>query len=173
MYKIKYIVTFFALIIIILLNTTEKYLAFTINAPKQIKLSLNNNITGKWEMQTIVTNSNTPFVLVGSTTESNLEIKPILNLKSNNIFLKAYWEGGNWEKSIGTIKTLSKNEAITERVTKMKTKDNNNWRAILIDHLYIDNENENIMHLESIVTQFKNGVEIGEYKTYSILTKID
>lgn len=141
-----------------------------ISIPNQKENSFHEDFLGKWEMQSIVTKSNCPYVLVGSTTQSNLEIKPIFSNTNEKFHLKALWKGGRWTESNGEIKILSKTEAITERVTKMKTYDNNNWKAILIDHLKLDENN--IMHSDSIVIQYKNGISVGEYKTYSILTKV-
>ena len=129
-----------------------------------------DEFVGKWKMQTIVTDSKCPYILVGSTTESNLEIKLSLQKKLNS-FLKVLWRGGNWEESKGTIKFLSDKEAITERLTHMKTRDNNKWKAILIDHFYL--KDKDVIHSESIVTQYKNNVPVGEYKTFSILTKAE
>ena len=128
----------------------------------------NKNFVGKWNIQTIVTDSNCPFVLVGSTTESKLEIKPGLKTKKS---LKALWNGGDWSKSISTIKLLNEREAVTERTTEFETTDKNTWKAVLIDHLKLDEID--MIHSESIVIQYKNGLEVGQYKTYSILTKLD
>ena len=138
--------------------------------PEKINFSYKyKSFLGKWKMQTIVTDSKCPYVFVGSTTKSKLEVKPIIRTSNHKFSLKAFWKGGKWSKSSGTIKLLNEKEAITERVTKFKTKDKNNWKAILIDHLKIDENN--IMHSESIVIQYKNGLPVGEYKTFSILTK--
>ncbi|MBI2996646.1 MAG: hypothetical protein HYY52_08105 [Candidatus Melainabacteria bacterium] len=139
-----------------------------------IILKENNDLTksgfiGKWNMQTVVTNSKCPYVIVGSTTESQLEIKDVINNSPQNISLRALWKGGKWTKSQSLIKLLNEKEAVTERVTKFKTNNNNKWKAILIDHLKLDENN--IMHSESIVIQYKNDIFVGEYKTYSILTK--
>ena len=94
-----------------------------------------------------------------------------LNTKKKQFSFKALWKGGKWSTSSGTIKLLNEKEAITERVTEFKTNDKNNWKAILIDHLKLDENNT--MHSESIVIQYKNGSSVGEYKTISILTKTD
>lgn len=139
---------------------------------KKENFTQKNEFLGSWNMQTIVTNSNCPYIFVGSTTESNLEIKPALNTKNTNSkhqILKGLWKGGNWTQSSSTIKLLNEKEAITERITEFKTKDENYWKAVLIDHLQLDENNS--MHSESIVIQYKNGLPVGEYKTYSILTK--
>ena len=81
------------------------------------------------------------------------------------------WRGGDWKKSIGVLKLLNEEEAITERITKIKTNRHEEWEAVLIDHLNLD-END-IIHTESIVIQYKNGEIVGEYKTYSILTRAE
>ena len=120
-------------------------------------------------MQTIVTSSNCPYILTGTTTESNLEIKTLPIKREGVNFLKALWKGGKWANSSGTIKLLNDREAITERITSFKTNDRNNWKSILIDHLKLTEDNT--IHSESIVIQYKNGKFIGEYKTFSILTK--
>ena len=159
------------LILLIGLFTSDSpTIAKSINIPKQKEgLSQKNEFLGKWSMQTIVTDSNCPYVFVGSTTESNLEIKPVFSPAGKQSLFKALWEGGKWSKSSGKIKLLSDKEAITERVTEFIANDKNNWKAILIDHLKL-NEN-NTIHSESIVIQYKNGLEVGQYKTFSILTK--
>lgn len=141
--------------------------AITIQREKEVNVK--EGFLGKWSMQTIVTSSNCPYILTGTTTESKLEIKPIPIKRKGVNFLKAFWKGGKWAKSSGTIKLLTKNEAISERVTSFKTNDKNNWKSILIDHLKLTEDN--IIHSESIVLQYKNGKFIGEYKTFSILTK--
>ena len=138
-----------------------------INIPIERKVDTKEGFLGKWNMQTIVTSSNCPYILTGTTTESNLEIKPIQREGVN--FLKALWKGGKWANSTGTIKLLNGREAISERVTSFKTNDRNKWKSILIDHLKLTEDN--IIHSESIVLQYKNGKFIGEYKTFSILTK--
>ena len=66
---------------------------------------------------------------------------------------------------------LNEREAISERVTSFKTNDRNSWKSILIDHLKLTEENT--IQSESIVLQYKNGKFIGEYKTFSILTKFE
>lgn len=154
-------------ILLILLSLTINTKTIAINIPKDKTINLNQAFIGIWDMQTIVTKSNCPYIIVGSTTESKLEIKPTYN-KSNSEY-QILWRGGTWTDSIGTIKLLNEKEAVTERETQLKTKDNNNWKAILIDHLKLDEES--IMHSESIVIQYKNGIKIGEYRTYSLLTK--
>ncbi len=143
-----------------------------ISIPKEKIADIKTGFYGKWNMQTIVTSSNCPYILTGTTTESNLEIRPTLfkNLKKNKVnFLKAFWKGGKWSDSNGTIKLLNGNEAISERITNFKTNDRNNWKSILIDHLKLTEDNT--IHSESIVLQYKNDKFIGEYKTFSILTK--
>lgn len=145
--------------------------AFGITLPKENNSRIESGFIGKWKMKTIVTFSSCPDVLVGSTTESKLEIKPQVNSKVQNNSIKAFWKGGNWKKSIGTVKLLNEKEAITERVTKIRTSKNENWEAVLIDHLNL--EEKDIIHTESIVIQYKNGNIVGEYKTYSILTRLE
>ena len=140
-----------------------------INIPIERKFEAKEEFLGKWNMQTIVTSSNCPYILTGTTTESNLEIKPISIKRKGVNFLKALWKGGKWAKSTGTIKLLNEREAISERVTSFKTNDNNKWKSILIDHLQLTEDN--IIHSESIVLQYRNEKFIGEYKTFSILTK--
>lgn len=137
--------------------------------PKEKNISIKSSFTGKWKMKTIVTSSNCPDILVGSTTESKLEIGPVLKGPSNNI--KALWKGGNWKRSNGVLKLLSEKEAVTERITKIRTKRNEEWEAVLIDHLNLDEKDT--IHTESIVIQYKNGEIVGEYKTYSILTRVE
>lgn len=157
----------FLILITNLLTTPINSACYALNIPKEKEKTIQKDFFGKWNMQTIVIKSNCPYVIVGSTTESNLEIKPPLTQKKDK--LKVLWKGGKWTSSIGLIKLLSKKEAITERVTEMKTRDNNYWKAILIDHIYLDENGT--MHSESIVSQYKNGDFVGEYKTFSILTK--
>lgn len=128
-----------------------------------------NKFLGNWNMQTIVTKSKCPYVLVGSTTESKLEIKQNSELRGTKPTFKVLWKGGDWSASTGTIKLLNEKEAITERVTEFKTDKHEKWKAVLIDHLKLD-ENDSI-HSESIVIQYKNGISVGEYKTFSILIK--
>ena len=144
-------------------------ISYALTIPRERNFSVANNFIGKWNMQTIVTKSNCPYVFVGTTTKSNLEIKPTLRNKLKNYVLKALWKGGKWKTSTGLIKLLTDKEGITERVTEFKTTDKNKWKAILIDHLQIDENNT--IHLESIVIQYKNGIAVGDYKTFSILTK--
>lgn len=136
---------------------------------KEKQLETKEGFLGKWNMQTIVTSSNCPYILTGTTTESNLEIKQTQVHDERIRFLKALWKGGKWADSKTTIKLLNEKEAISERVTTFKTDDKNNWKSILIDHLKLTEENT--IHSESIVLQYKNGIFIGEYKTFSILTK--
>ena len=131
--------------------------------------NINQNIFGNWNIQTIVTKSNCPYILVGTTTESSLEIKSDTKEKDKPAVLKALWKGGRWKKSKTTIKMLNDKEAISERITELRTKDNIRWKAILIDHLEF--EENDIMHSESIVIQYKNDTLVGDYKTYSYLTK--
>lgn len=155
----------------ICLTSLEVLPTLAITLPKEKNSRLESGFIGKWRMKTIVTFSSCPDVLVGSTTESKLEIKPLINSKEQNSSIKAFWKGGNWKKSIGTVKLLNEKEAITERVTKIKTSKNENWEAVLIDHLNL--EEKDIIHTESIVIQYKNGNIVGEYKTYSILTRLE
>lgn len=134
--------------------------------PKQeLKINISSFI-GKWEVKTIVTESNCKEIIIGSTTESELVIKkaPI------NDILHFIWDGGLWSKSNGILKILTNKEAISERVTELNIDKKNKWKAELIDHLYLTDE-ENIIHSESIVRQYKNNELIGEYKTFSILKK--
>lgn len=160
----------FFILISILINFSFTYIAQAIVIPQKVEInSSKNKFLGEWNMQTIVTTSSCPYIFVGSTTESKLEIKPESDNTSGKYLLKALWKGGKWSKSTGTIKLLNDNEAITERITKFKTNDKNNWKAILIDHLKLDENNT--MQSESIVIQYKNGLLVGEYKTFSILTK--
>ena len=140
-----------------------------ITIPKEKRFNTKEEFLGKWNMQTIVTSSNCPYILTGTTTESNLEIKPTPIQRKGVNLLKALWKGGKWANSNGTIKLLTESEAISERVTSFKTNDRNNWKSILIDHLKLTEDNT--IHSESIVMQYKNGKFIGEYKTFSILTK--
>ena len=126
---------------------------------------------GSWYMQTVVTSSNCPFVITGTTTESKIEIKPQKKTSGIKKIFKITWIGGKWAKSNGTIKLLNNKEAITERITRIKTKDNNLWKSVLIDHFKFLDLNK--MESESIVLQYKNKKFIGEYRTYSILTKND
>ena len=125
-----------------------------------------NDFVGKWKMQSIVTSSNCPYIIVGSTTESNLEIR-----KSPQNILNAIWRGGNWKDSITTLQVLSNKEAVTKRVTEINIEDMNIWKTILIDHLWV--EEEDTIHSESIARQFKNDKLVGEYKTFSILVKVE
>jgi hypothetical protein len=136
--------------------------------PQEKNISIKSSFTGKWKMKTIVTSSSCPDILVGSTTESKLIIGPAIKGPSNHI--KALWKGGDWKQSNGVLKLLNDKEAITERITKIKTKKHEEWEAVLIDHLNLDEKNT--IHTESIVIQYKNGEIVGEYKTYSILTRV-
>ena len=140
-----------------------------ITIPKEKRADIKEGFLGKWNMQTIVTSSNCPYILTGTTTESNLEIKPTAIKRERVNFLRALWKGGKWANSSGTIKLLTNNEAISERTTSFKTNDKNKWKSILIDHLKLTEDNT--IYSESIVLQYKNGKFIGEYKTFSILTK--
>jgi len=144
--------------------------SFALYVSKERENFIPKEFLGKWKMQTIVTESECPYIIVGSTTESNLEIKPTVKTLVKKYLLKAFWKGGEWKDSKGFIKILNEKEAITERVTEMKTKDKNIWKAILIDHLHLKDNNQ--IHSESIVIQYKNNEMVGEYKTFSILTKI-
>ncbi len=151
------------------LLTYNCHLTNAITIPREKQVDTKEGFLGKWNMQTIVTSSNCPYILTGTTTESDLEIK-ILPMKRDGVnFLKALWKGGKWADSSGTIKLLNEKEAISERVTSFKTNDRNNWKSILIDHLKLTEDNT--IYSESIVLQYKNGEFIGEYKTFSILTK--
>ena len=160
----------FSLVILIsCLVTYNCQITDAITIPQERKVDTKEGFLGKWNMQTIVTSSSCPYILTGTTTESNLEIKPTPIQRKGVNFLKALWKGGKWANSSGTIKLLSAKEAISERVTSFKTNDRNNWKSILIDHLKLTEENT--IYSESIVLQYKNGKFIGEYKTFSILTK--
>ena len=157
------------ILLLLLPNVFSLNAANALIIPKEKESIVTEKFIGKWDMQTIVTKSNCPYILVGSTTKSNLEIKTTLKTSLKKYLLKGLWKGGKWTKSIGVIKVLNEKEAITERVTKIKTNDKNNWKAILIDHLKIDDQD--VMHSESIVIQYKNDTLVGDYKTYSYLTK--
>ncbi len=158
------------LIILIAINTIPiEANAITIPGFSTNNYLQKNKFIGSWNMQTIVTKSKCPYVLVGSTTESKLEIKPNSELRGTKPIFKVFWKGGDWSSSTGTIKLLNEKEAITERITEYKTNDSENWKAVLIDHLKLD-ENDSIRS-ESIVIQYKNGISVGEYKTFSILVK--
>lgn len=135
--------------------------------PKISKISNMENFIGNWEMKTIVTESSCPEIIIGSTTESELTI--IKNSKKDLLF--AHWDGGVWTSSNSILKPLSQMEALTERATELRFDDNNSWKAVLVDHLTLEEDNK--MHSESLVKQYKNGILIGEYKTFSILTKIE
>ena len=164
-YKSKYVS--YIVIIILLFSLFNCSDAAAIIIPKERIITSKNNFLGKWNMQSIVTKSSCPYVIVGTTTESELEIKGVIN----KISLKADWSGGNWEDSSSDVKLLNENEAIIHRITSMKSTDKNKWKAILIDHLQFDEQNT--MHSESIVIQYKNGIPVGEYKTFSVLTKVE
>lgn len=168
MSNLKTIVFCLALLISYLL-TYNCQITSAITIPKEKKVDIKEGFLGKWDMQTIVTSSNCPYILTGTTTESNLEIKIVPIKRKEMIFLKALWKGGKWADSSGTIKLLNEREGISERVTSFKTNDKNDWKSILIDHLKLTEDNT--IHSESIVLQYKNGKFIGEYKTFSILTK--
>ncbi len=159
------------LLLILTVSFCELKPVFALNVPRTTTTNIEPEFYGKWNMQTIVTSSNCPYILTGTTTESNLEIKPAIIKKKGIRLLKAFWKGGKWTDSTGTIKFLSKNEAISERITRFKTSDRNSWKSILIDHLKLTEDNT--IHSESIVLQYKNGKFIGEYKTFSILTKTE
>ena len=124
---------------------------------------LNSYFEGNWNVKTIVTHSSCPYIIVGSTTISKIEIKKDLNR------YKGYWSGGNWSKSEFRIDQLSETEAISERVTKNSV-ENTVWEAVLTDHLSLGDDNK--IRSESIANQFKNGKYVGEYKTYSVLSKV-
>ena len=159
----------FFLIILFFFNSTNFYKALAITIPNKKHVSIESNFIGIWEMQTIVTSSDCPSVFVGSITESKLEIRPHLSKKSNQISLKAKWHGGSWTNTYSDVKLLNDKEGITERITKL-VDDNTEWKALLIDHLKLDEKDR--IESESIVIQYKNGQVIGEYKTLSILTKL-
>lgn len=140
-----------------------------ISLPTSSETSNYKRFIGHWSMQTIVVSSNCPFIIPGTTTESTLEIKSQESTNSTRKIIRTIWEGGKWSATNGELKLLNNKEAITERVTNIKTKDKNLWKSILIDHLkYIDKDE---IELESIVLQYKNRKFIGEYRTHSILTK--
>lgn len=141
--------------------------ASLLNLPTNRRVVTTGGFLGKWKMRTIVVSSSCPDILVGSTTESRLEFKP--TTQPNNI--KALWKGGDWKRSIGMLKLLNSSEAITERITKIKTKRNEEWQAVLIDHLNLEDDDK--IHTESIVIQYKNGQVVGEYTTVSVLTRTD
>ena len=162
-------ISFCLIFLISYLLTYNCQVTNSITIPEEKRLDVKKEFVGKWDMQTIVTSSNCPYILTGTTTESNLEIKPAPIQREGVNFLKALWKGGKWANSSGTIKLLSEREGISERVTTFKTNDRNNWKSILIDHLKLTEDN--IIQSESIVLQYKNGKFIGEYKTFSILTK--
>lgn len=161
----------YCLLLLISLIYFELSTAHAITLPKERNTRIESRFIGKWKMKTIVTYSSCPDVLVGSTTESKLEIKPQLNPNVEKSTIKAFWKGGKWKKSIGTVKLLNEKEAITERITKIKTSNNESWEAVLIDHLNM--EEKDLIHTESIVIQYRNGNIVGEYKTYSILTRLE
>lgn len=157
--------------IALIIGNCSQVLALYIPKENDASYYVKEKFLGRWDMQTIVTDSNCPFVLKGTTTESNLEIVPIPDSEPGSKILKTSWQGGRWSKSSGTLKILNNNEAVSERITEYTTEDNSSWKAILIDHLRL-NENDTI-HSESIVIQYKNNTLVGKYKTYSILTKLD
>lgn len=158
----------FLFFFILILNILPSYGLYV---PKDQGNLIPQDFLGKWKMQTIVTESQCPYIIVGSTTESNLEIKTVIKKLINSYLLKALWRGGRWENSNSFIKILNEKEAVTERVTEMKTKDKIKWKAVLIDHLRLRDDKH--IHSESIVIQYKNDEIVGEYKTFSILTKIE
>lgn len=163
--NIKRKICFLGLIVGIIFNYSITANALILTKEREVKV--NSEFIGTWNMQTVVTSSNSPYILTGTTTESKLEIKA--PIKTNSI-LTGLWKGGNWTKSIGTIKLLNNKEAITERVTNIKT-NGNSWKSVLIDHLKLTEDN--LIQSESIVIQYKNNEFVGEYKTFSILTKLD
>ena len=162
---LKPLITILIVISLLFLNQV-KNAAIGITIPKEEIKLLKTGFEGSWLMQTIVTKSSCPYIPVGSTTKSKLEIRPYIN---SNKFLKALWKGGEWKQSKGIVRLLNSHEAITERVTEIRLDDKNNWKAVLIDHLKLDEENK--MYSESIVIQYKNDNIVGEYSTYSILKK--
>ena len=140
-----------------------------IHIPDENEISNYGNFLGDWYMQTIVVSSSCPFIIPGTTTESTLEIRSAQSAAPQKKALKTIWAGGKWATTNGELKLLNNKEAITERVTNIRTKDKNLWKSILIDHLkYIDKDE---IELDSIVLQYKNSKFIGEYRTHSILTK--
>ncbi len=163
----KKILTILTFLLLVFKLTTSTTLALTI--PSKSNNIDNLNFVGTWYMQTIVTESSCPHIVIGTTTESTLKIKPTTKNNDKNTVLKLLWEGENWNKSEGTLKLLNEKEAITERITETKTNDDSFWKAILIDHLNITEQNT--IHSETVVTQYKNGIKVGKYKTFSILTK--
>lgn len=134
-----------------------------IHLPEFNEYKGSNEFIGNWKIKSVVTESNCPYVIVGSTTKSEIKIRKDLEK------MTATWEGGNWTNSRTYLKALSQNEIITERVTEMKGKGNTKWAAILVEHIYIDGNGE--VHSESYVKQYKNDKFVGDYKTYSILLK--
>lgn len=167
--RFKILFFIFSTILFLTTNVFISANAFIINAPHVKDILNSNHFVGDWEMQTIVTKSKCPYVFAGSTTKSKLKIKNIFIPDIKKYILKGQWMGGKWKKSKSFIKILNEKEAITERITEIKTNDNNEWKAVLIDHLKLDENN--IMHSESIVIQYRNGIPVGDYKTFSILTK--
>lgn len=158
-----YLSILIVLIAMFLLNIN----ANAIIVPKINDLKTTDSFIGKWKMRTIVTNSTCPEIIIGSTTESELAIEKLPNTNK----LIAIWDGGIWSSSAGVIKPLSSSEALTERNTELNLDQSNNWKAILIDHMTLKEQNK--IHTESLVKQYKNDIQIGEYKTFSILNRIE
>lgn len=122
----------------------------------------NSYFVGKWNIKTIVTESTCPYVIVGTTTSSKLEI-----IKETTA-LTSIWNGGNWSPSVSEIQALSNKELLINRKTKITT-NNERWEAVLVDHIFPSGDD--YLKSESIVKQYKNGSFVGEYKTFSILTR--
>lgn len=163
----KYLIySFWSICTIFIIQEASASPLFVPKITKEVNIS--HVLVGEWDIQTIVTKSSCPYIFVGTTTKSQLEIK-FAPLKTKKGILKAFWKGGKWKESKGVIELLNNSEAITHRVTELKTSDKNKWKAILIDHLHLDGNNT--MYLDSIVIQYRNGTAVGEYKTHSILTK--
>ena len=161
--KLQIILTILVYLTLIQQNYSETKAIYLHTGSKTVD---SNKFLGNWYMQTVVVSSSCPFIIPGTTTESTLQIK---SLKSINKTIKTIWSGGKWTKTNGKLKLLNDKEAVTERVTNIKTKDKNLWKSILIDHLkYVDKDK---IELDSIVLQYKNYKFIGEYRTHSILTK--
>lgn len=154
-------------IILIAINSFFTVTAKAIYIPRQNNNIEQNEFIGTWKIKSIVTESSCPYVIVGSTTQSKLKIE-----LDENKNLKALWEGGNWTNSDGQIKILSINEILSERITFLNS-NNNSWKAILTDHLYLNDNENHIMHSETHVKQYKNGEFVGNYKTHSTLTKAE
>ena len=88
---LKPLITILTLILLLFLNQNKNTAAIGITIPKEEIKLLKTGFEGNWLMQTIVTKSSCPYIPVGSTTKSKLEIRPYIN---SNKFLKALWKGG-------------------------------------------------------------------------------